>query len=136
MSKKLEAVTDSYILAERDEICPYIGQPRKKFNQRELNALAKSIKEYGQLVPVIIRRLAPGEKFKYELIAGERRHKACGIVGVRKMKAILKLVKDEKEQHLLSAMENSNRVDCTIMETARSAKRIKDDYGWSDWKIS
>ncbi|EKD58603.1 MAG: hypothetical protein ACD_56C00090G0002 [uncultured bacterium] len=126
---------NDYALVNRDDVRPYIDQPRKKFDHKKLNALARSIAEKGQLVPVIIKELTPGNGFKYELIAGERRHRACGMVGVNLMKAVIVVVQDAKEQHLLSVMENFNRVECSIMETARSARRIKDDYEWSDEKI-
>ena len=136
MPNRHKAVTDNlYVLVNRDDVRPYINQPRKKFKRGPLLALATSIASKGQLVPIIIRELPPEEKFKYELIAGERRHRACGIAKVQIMKAIIHEVEDEKEQHLLSVMENFNRANCTTMEIARSIKKIKDDYGWSDEKI-
>ena len=85
-----------------DEIRSNPYQPRKTFNEDSLNELANSIKEYGIVQPVIVKKSIKG----YELIAGERRCKAAKIAGLTKVPAIIKDFTDE-EMMEIALLESS-----------------------------
>ncbi len=96
---------------------PY--QPRKVFDQNALNELAISIKEYGVVQPVIVKKSVKG----YELIAGERRCKASKIAGLTKVPAIVKEFTDQ-EMMEIALLENVQREDLNPIEVAESVNSI------------
>lgn len=96
---------------------PY--QPRKTFEQEKLVELANSIKEFGVLEPIIVKKTIKG----YEIVAGERRKKACELVGVEKIPAIIKDFTDE-EMMEIALLENIQREDLNPVDTAISISNI------------
>ncbi len=96
---------------------PY--QPRKTFNEETLNELAESIKEYGIVQPVILKKSIKG----YELIAGERRCKAAKIAGLEEVPAIIKEFTDE-EMMEIALLENIQREDLNPIDEAKSIDAI------------
>lgn len=97
-----------------DEIRSNPYQPRKHFDEEALEELAESIRENGVMQPIIIRKsTAKG----YELVAGERRHKASKIAGLTKIPAI---VRDLNEEFMIkyAILENLQREDLTPLEEA------------------
>lgn len=96
---------------------PY--QPRKTFNEESLNELAESIKEYGIVQPVILKKSIKG----YELIAGERRCKAAKIAGLEEVPAIIKEFTDE-EMMEIALLENIQREDLNPIDEAKSIDAI------------
>ncbi len=92
---------------------PY--QPRKTFDQEKLVELANSIKEYGVLEPIIVTKSIKG----YEIVAGERRKKACELVGVEEIPAIVKEFSDE-DMMQIALLENIQREDLTAIEEAEA----------------
>ncbi|MBQ7141399.1 MAG: ParB/RepB/Spo0J family partition protein [Bacilli bacterium] len=101
------------------DIIPNRFQPRKNFNQDELQELAESIKQHGIIQPLVLRRLGD----KYEIIAGERRFKAANIVGLREVPSIIMDLDDVKSAEIALA-ENIQRKDLTAIEKAKSYKQI------------
>ena len=96
---------------------PY--QPRKTFNEDSLNELATSIKQYGIVQPVIVKKSIKG----YELIAGERRCKAAKIAGLTKVPAIIKEFNDQ-EMMEIALIENIQREDLNPIDEANSVMSI------------
>ena len=96
---------------------PY--QPRKTFDIESLNELAKSIKEYGVVQPIIVKRSIKG----YELVAGERRTKAAKIAGLKKIPAIIKDF-DDQEMMEIALVENIQREDLNPIDEATSISNI------------
>ena len=96
---------------------PY--QPRKTFDEESLQELAKSIKEYGLLQPIIVKKSIKG----YELVAGERRTKAAKIAGLEKIPAIIKEFTDQ-EMMELALLENIQREDLNPIDEAISINNI------------
>ena len=96
---------------------PY--QPRKTFDEESLQELAKSIKEYGLLQPIIVKKSIKG----YELVAGERRTKAAKIAGLEKVPAIIKEFTDQ-EMMELALLENIQREDLNPIDEAVSINNI------------
>jgi ParB family chromosome partitioning protein len=101
---------------------PY--QPRKTFDEESLNELAESIKEYGVVEPVIVKKSIKG----YELIAGERRCKAAKIAGLVKVPAIVKDFSDA-EMMEIALLENIQREDLNPIDVATSIQNIIDARG-------
>ena len=96
---------------------PY--QPRKTFNEDSLKELAKSIKEYGIVQPVIVKKSIKG----YELVAGERRTRAARIAGLTEVPAIIKDFNDQ-EMMEIALIENVQREDLNPIEEAKSTMNI------------
>ena len=96
---------------------PY--QPRKTFNEESLNELATSIKQYGIVEPIIVKKSIKG----YELIAGERRCKAAKIAGLTKVPAIIKDFNDQ-EMMEIALIENIQREDLNPIDEATSVANI------------
>lgn len=95
------------------EISPNPFQPRKAFAEEELAELAASIAEHGVLQPIIVRVTPSG----YELIAGERRFRACQRLGREVIPAIVRTATDEQMLEL-ALIENIQRQDLNPIETA------------------
>lgn len=96
---------------------PY--QPRKTFVDESLNELAQSIKEYGVVEPVIVKKSVKG----YEIVAGERRCKAARIAGLETVPAIIKEFTDE-EMMEIALLENIQREDLNPIDEAEGINNI------------
>jgi len=96
---------------------PY--QPRKTFSDESLNELAQSIREYGVVQPIIVKKSIKG----YELVAGERRTKAAKIAGLVTIPAIVKEFSDE-EMMEIALLENIQREDLNPIDEANSIANI------------
>lgn len=103
------------------KVRPYDGQPRKYFDEESLGELAASIKENGQTTPAWVVPVGGG---LFELIAGERRWRACALAGVETLLCEVRDGLTEGQRYLASVMENFGRKDCTTMETARSVGEV------------
>jgi len=102
-----------------DEIRSNPYQPRKTFNEESLRELAVSIKEYGIVQPIIVKKSIRG----YELIAGERRCKASRMAGLTEVPAIIKDFTDQ-EMMEIALIENIQREDLNPIDEARSVMNI------------
>ena len=102
-----------------NKIVPNKSQPRLDFCDDSIKGLAESIKENGLLQPVTVRK-AGG---KYELIAGERRYRACLLIGLKEIDAIV-LDKTDEESANLALIENIQREDLNAVEQALAMRRI------------
>jgi len=102
-----------------DEIRSNPYQPRKVFNEDSLRELAQSIKEYGVVQPVIVKKSIKG----YELIAGERRCKASRLAGLTEVPAIIKDFTDQ-EMMEIALIENIQREDLNPIDEAKSVLNI------------
>lgn len=98
-------------------------QPRKNFNQDELNELAESIREHGVLQPIIVMPYKGG----YQIVAGERRFRASQIVGLDKIPAIVRTLTDQHKLEI-SLIENLQRQDLNVMETATAFLKLRDQF--------
>ena len=102
-----------------DEIRSNPYQPRKTFDPATLNELAESIKEFGVVQPIIVKKSIKG----YELVAGERRTKAAKIAGLKKIPAIIKEFNDQ-EMMEIALIENIQREDLNPIDEAKSISNI------------
>ncbi len=102
---------------------PNREQPRKYFDEDALNALADSIRQYGILSPLWVRK----KKDYYEIIAGERRWRAAQIVGLKEVPVIL-MDEDEQSSLEISLIENIIREDLNPIEEATAYKRLMEEF--------
>jgi ParB family chromosome partitioning protein len=105
-----------------DKLVPNPGQPRKNFDETELNELADSIKTYGIIQPVIAAN-AGGDS--YIIIAGERRTRAARLAGLETVPVIIRDYTDQKRLEI-SLIENIQRTDLNPIEEAAAYKNLMD----------
>lgn len=126
-----------------DKIFPNPFQPRREFNEAELQSLADSIRQYGVLQALVVTRKEVtkddgGLAVEYELIAGERRLRASKIAGLTQVPALIK-VGDEENDLLkleLAIIENIQREDLNAVDRARAFQRLIDEFGFKHMEIS
>lgn len=105
------------------EIVPSDLNPRKTFNQEELEELAQSIKENGLIQPITVRKVGSKKDSKYEIVCGERRFRACQLIGVDTIQAVVKELND-KQAFACMIIENLQRKDIDPMEEAAALDRL------------
>ncbi|PKM78939.1 MAG: chromosome partitioning protein ParB, partial [Firmicutes bacterium HGW-Firmicutes-13] len=108
---------------------PY--QPRKNFNEQKLNELVLSIKEHGIVQPLLVRKEGEG----YELVAGERRLRAAELAGLTCIPVVIKEFK-ENEMLEIALIENIQREDLNPLEEGEAYKRLMDEFGFTQEKLS
>ncbi len=106
-----------------DKIRPGKYQPRRHFDTVELEELSASIKANGVIQPIIVRKTKDG----YELIAGERRHRASIMAGLKVIPTIVREFSD-KEALAISLIENIQRKDLNVIEESKGYKRLIDEF--------
>ena len=114
-----------------DELRSNPYQPRKSFDEEKLNELAESIKEFGVLEPIIIKKSVRG----YEIVAGERRCKASEMAGLKTIPAIIKDFSDE-DMMQIAVLENIQREDLTAIEEAQAYDRLVKTLGISQEELA
>ena len=107
------------------KIRPNKSQPRKQFNEDDLNSLSRSIAENGVLQPLTVRKITATE---YEVVTGERRLRASALAGLKKVPCIIVKCSD-KESAIYALLENLQRADLGIFEEARGISRLIRRYG-------
>jgi ParB family chromosome partitioning protein len=120
--KDLALKNDSVVQIAIDRLVPNPGQPRKNFDETELQELADSIKEHGVIVPIIAANTGDGS---YIIIAGERRTRAARLAGLGEVPAIIRDYTDQKQMEI-SLIENIQRSDLNPIEEATAYKNLMD----------
>lgn len=113
------------------EIEPNRNQPRKKFDEESLEELANSIKEYGLLQPIIVSK----KDNYYEIVAGERRWRACKKAGLTEIPVIIR-DDDERRNKEIALIENIQREDLNPIEKARGIKVLMDQYNMNQQQVA
>lgn len=108
-----------------EKVRPNPRQPRKTFTKEELEGLSQSIAENGLLQPISVRRTPGGY---YEIIAGERRWRACVQAGMKQIPCLVQECSDT-ESAVLAILENLQRQDLQIFEEAEGIRRLMEDWG-------
>ena len=109
-------------------------QPRKYFNKENLSELTNSIKEQGVIQPIVVRP-SKSEDGKYEIIAGERRWLASQNAGLHEVPVVVLNVDDVKSLEF-AIVENVQRQDLNPIEEAKGYKKLVDDFGYDQEKLS
>jgi ParB family chromosome partitioning protein len=112
-----------------DAIKPNHLQPRKNMDAEKLSELTQSIRVHGLAQPIVVSYDPAANS--YELIAGERRFRACQLAGLSHIDAVIKTPRDDKERLALTVTENIQREDFNAIDTAKAYKKFIDNYGVS-----
>ncbi len=107
------------------------NQPRKTFDKEGLDELTESIRVHGLIQPIIVNKMDNG----YMVIAGERRLRACKQAGLTEIEAIVKNY-TEKQIAEISIIENLQREDLNPVEIAKGIKKLMEEYGLTQEKVS
>jgi ParB family chromosome partitioning protein len=142
LGKGLSALLKEEVFAvEKDELIKILdiekieagdNQPRKKFEYEKIRELADSIANHGLLQPIIVNSIENG---KYKIIAGERRWRACKLIGITDIPVI---VKDYNEGKILeiALIENIQREELSAIEEAEGLARLIEEFGYTQDKLS
>jgi len=109
-------------------------QPRKNFNQENLDELTSSIKERGIIQPIVVRK-SVDHKSKYEIIAGERRWLAAQNAGLHEVPVVITEADDLKSLEF-AIVENVQRIDLNIVEEAQGYQRLIDEFSYDQNKVA
>ena len=116
------------------DLIPNKYQPRKIFDDDNLNDLTNSIKERGILQPIIVRK-SNDDKYKFEIIAGERRWLAAQKAGLHTVPVVITEADDLKSLEF-AIVENVQRHDLNPLEEAQGYKRLIDEFNYDQEKVS
>lgn len=107
-------------------------QPRKYFDENSLNELAQSIKSYGIIQPLSVRKI---EENKYELVAGERRFRAAKIAGLKVVPAMIIDISD-RESAAIALLENLQRENLNFMEEAEAYYNLIKNHDYTQEQLA
>ncbi|NNE93333.1 MAG: ParB/RepB/Spo0J family partition protein [Verrucomicrobiales bacterium] len=133
-SKKAAADPGTGELVERvllEQVVPSPFQPRKRFNEEHLNELVESIREHGVIQPLIVRKV----RGKYELIAGERRWRACQQLELDEVPVISRKASD-RDVLEMALIENLQREDLDPLEEAEAYSRLSKEFDLTQEEIA
>jgi ParB family chromosome partitioning protein len=111
---------------------PNSSQPRRNFDAAKLEELSVSIKEHGVVQPIIIRPIASG---KYELVAGERRWRACQLLHMESIPAVIKDLSDSHTMEI-ALIENIQREDLGPLEEAGALRTLAEEFGFTQEQLA
>lgn len=114
-----------------DDVHPNPYQPRKTFDEGRLQELADSIRQHGVFTPILVKRSLGG----YELIAGERRLRACRLAGIKKIPAI-EMEFDDQQMMEIALLENIQREDLNAIEEAKAYEKLIQKVGYTQEELA
>lgn len=117
-----------------DRIRPNPEQPRKRFDETELEALAESIRAKGVVQPLILRA-DPERRDGWQIVAGERRWRAAQRAGLHEVPAVVRRI-DDSEAIELAVLENVQRADLNAMEEAAGYAMLIDRFGHTQQRVA
>ena len=129
-SSKTERVGGE-VLININQIEPNPNQPRKKFDEDALGELAESIKQHGLIQPIIVQKK---DKI-YQIIAGERRWRACRLAKIKEVPVIIKDLTDS-EQYEIAIIENIQREDLNDIEEATAYKSLIETFNLTQDQVA
>ena len=137
---KKNRANDNYISSavlqiKIDEIRPNRSQPRAEFDNNSIIRLADSIRRYGILQPLTVRKIDDEENYKYELIAGERRFRAARLLSYMTVPCII-IEADERMSAEMAIIENLLREDLNMFEQAYGFRQLIDNYGLTQEEVA
>jgi ParB family chromosome partitioning protein len=132
---------NSIFWVDVDKIRPNPYQPRREFDQARLNDLAESIRQYGVLQPLVVTRKEivseDGIAVEYELISGERRHRASKLASINQVPVIIKTGAESDQVKLeLAIIENLQREDLNAIDRALAFKQLADQFNFKHTEIA
>lgn len=138
LGKGLDALFEDNFSDSRDsltlrmsEIEPNKNQPRRHFDDAAIATLADSIRQHGLIQPILVRSTETG----YQIVAGERRWRACRMLGMSEIPAIVKELSDS-ETAQIALIENIQREDLNPIEEAAAYKELMETYDMTQEQLS
>lgn len=119
------------ITLRMSDIEPNRNQPRQQFDDGSIAELADSIRQHGLIQPIVVRPVGAN----YQIVAGERRWRACRMLGLSEVSAIIKDFTDE-ETAQIALIENIQREDLNPIEEAQAYRSLMDEYGMTQEQLS
>ena len=110
---------------------PNRNQPRKMFDKDSLDELTKSVKQYGVLQPIIVKKISN----RYEIVAGERRWRAAQAAGLSEVPVVVRDYDDQKAKEI-AIIENIQRTDLNPIEEALAYKSLIEEYNLTQEELS
>ncbi len=129
---EVSAESSAYRLLPLHRVEPNPGQPRRNFDDEELQSLADSISLHGVVQPLTVRELSPGF---YQIIAGERRWRASRLAGLTEIPAVV-IEADDRKVMELALIENLQRQDLNPIEEALGYRALMDEYGLTQENVA
>src|SRR4030066_2043441 len=126
IDKSMEGDSNIIVELPLDKIIPNRNQPRSRFDDESLAELSESIKEFGVIQPIVVRRL--GEEEKYEIVTGERRYRATKKIGINTIPSIIVKDIDDISSLEMALIENIHRDNLSPMEKAHTFKQLIDEF--------
>jgi len=126
IDKSMEDDSNKIVELPLDNIIPNKNQPRSRFDDESLAELSESIKEFGVIQPIVVRRL--GEEEKYEIVTGERRYRATKKIGINTIPSIIVKDIDDISSLEMALIENIHRDNLSPMEKAHTFKQLIDEF--------
>lgn len=123
---------NSSIMLRISEIEPNRNQPRKEFDENALSDLAQSISQHGLLQPLLVRPLPMGG---YQIVAGERRYRACRMAGLTEVPVTIRELTDTQTMEI-ALIENLQREDLSAIEEALGYKTLMEEHGFSQEEVA
>lgn len=109
---------------------PY--QPRRSFSEQSIDELSRSIRRYGLMQPIVVRKIGPDQ---YELIAGERRLRACKRAGLTRVDALVQIA-GEQESAVLALIENLQRENLHFFDEAEAFRNLLLEHGLTQEELA
>lgn len=114
------------------EIEPNRNQPRTSFDENALSELAESIAKHGLIQPIVVRPTSSGV---YQIVAGERRWRACRMAGLIEVPVVIKEL-DDQNYYEIALIENLQREDLNAVEEAQGYRTLVDTYGLTQEQVA
>ncbi len=128
----IDVTQEQTITLKISQIEPNKEQPRTEFDQEKLETLADSIKKYGVLQPIVVKKLENGF---YRIIAGERRWRAAKLAGLKTIPVVIRDF-DDQETMEIALIENLQREDLNPFEEARGYKELMDLFSLTQEQVA
>lgn len=128
----IDSVSEQVLELKISQIEPNKSQPRTEFDRDKLEILADSIKKYGVLQPIVVKKLDNGF---YKIIAGERRWRASKLAGIDKIPVVVRDY-DDKETMEIALVENLQREDLNPFEEARGYRELMDLFSMTQEQVA
>lgn len=124
---------DTIIYLPCENVKPNPYQPRRQFDSASITELGESIKKYGVIQPISVRKIP--NSFDYELVAGERRLRACIEIGLDRIPAIVVKINDN-DSAVIALIENLQRENLNFLEEAEAYLHLISDHGMTQEELS
>ncbi len=126
INKPSEGESSAIVELPLNKIIPNKNQPRSRFDEESLAELAESIKEFGVIQPIVVRKLDDEEK--YEIVTGERRYRATKKIGINTIPSIVVTGVNDTSSLEMALIENIHRDNLSPMEKAHTFKQLIEEF--------